>query len=71
MRTEPAGDTDYDAGLNVYGTVRREEPMFSARVHAALQGATSLINVGAGAGLGALHDFELQLVEEHLAKLLG
>jgi SAM-dependent methyltransferase len=46
----PAGDFDYEAGGVGYATLRRADPRLEAYVHAALGGARTVINVGAGAG---------------------
>jgi uncharacterized protein (DUF1330 family)/SAM-dependent methyltransferase len=40
----------YDAIGNSYALVRREDPALRARIHAALGGARTVLNVGAGAG---------------------
>ena len=50
MRTEPAGDFDYDALAIDYSSIRRPEPRFLVAIEAALGDARTLINVGAGAG---------------------
>lgn len=50
MRDAPAGDFDYEAGGRGYAQLRRSEPRFAARIHAALGDARSVLNVGAGAG---------------------
>jgi len=50
MSAGPAGDFDYDRAGAGYATVRRTDPRIAAMVHAALGGAGSVVNVGAGAG---------------------
>jgi hypothetical protein len=51
MRRQPAGDYDYDdVGGAGYAGHRRTDPRIAALVHAALGGAATVINVGAGAG---------------------
>lgn len=49
MRTS-AGDVDYESHGGGYAGRRRTEPRIAARVDAALGAATSVLNVGAGAG---------------------
>jgi SAM-dependent methyltransferase len=50
MRPEPAGDFNYEVDGAHYSAIRRPEPEFAARIREALGDASSLINVGAGAG---------------------
>ncbi len=50
MRDRPAGDVDYETGGEHYATVRRPDPRIAAAVRRAIGGASSLVNVGAGAG---------------------
>lgn len=50
MRQGSAGDFDYEQGGGGYAQQRRPDPRIAAYVHAALGDATSVINVGAGAG---------------------
>jgi len=50
VRSEPAGDFDYDAIAIDYAGIRQPEPRFLAAIEAALGDAETLINVGAGAG---------------------
>jgi SAM-dependent methyltransferase len=51
VRAAPAGDFDYEAdGQERYAHRRRPDPRIAALVHAALGGARSVLNVGAGAG---------------------
>ena len=49
-RDTPAGDYDYEQGGGGYAEHRRADPRIAALVHAALGDATSVVNVGAGAG---------------------
>jgi SAM-dependent methyltransferase len=49
-RSVPAGDFDYEAAGHGYARRRRTDPRIAARVVAALGGARTVINVGAGAG---------------------
>jgi Methyltransferase domain len=44
------GDVDYEATGAGYAARRRADPRIAARVHGALGSATSVVNVGAGAG---------------------
>ncbi len=50
VRSEPAGDVDYESTGGHYSDVRRPEPEFAAAIRAALGDAHTLLNVGAGAG---------------------
>jgi SAM-dependent methyltransferase len=50
MPPRVAGDVDYEAGGPGYARQRRTDPRIAARVHAALGGAETIVNVGAGAG---------------------
>lgn len=45
-----AGDFDYETGGDTYDTFRRADPRIGAVVHRALGDATTVLNVGAGAG---------------------
>lgn len=45
-----AGDVDYARVGTVYGRFRQPDPAIAAFIHAALGGAASVLNVGAGAG---------------------
>ncbi|HVE91227.1 MAG TPA: methyltransferase domain-containing protein, partial [Actinomycetota bacterium] len=45
-----AGDFDYDRHGRDYSTHRRTDPRIAALVHQALDGARTVLNVGAGAG---------------------
>jgi len=44
------GDFDYEVGGQDYAQVRRTDPRIAAMVHAALGGARTVLNIGAGAG---------------------
>src|SRR5690348_18250495 len=46
----PAGDVDYDRLQVGYAGRRRTDPVIAARVLDALDGAASVVNVGAGSG---------------------
>jgi hypothetical protein len=50
MRSEAAGDFDYEASGRGYATARQTDPRIAAYVHAALGDAATVLNVGAGAG---------------------
>lgn len=50
MRSEPAGDADYESTGHHYSSIRRPEPEFAAAIRTALGEAVTLLNVGAGAG---------------------
>jgi SAM-dependent methyltransferase len=50
MATWDAGDFDYDTLGAGYTGVRRPDPQIAAQIHAALGGARTVLNVGAGAG---------------------
>ena len=50
MRAVPAGDFDYEQDGAHYAAIRKPEPEFARRIRDALGDASSLINVGAGAG---------------------
>lgn len=50
MRSQPAGDFDYEAKGAHYSTVRRPEPLFAQAIRSALGDVETVINVGAGAG---------------------
>lgn len=49
-RHSAAGDFDYDRAGGAYAAHRRADPRIAAHVHAALGGARTVVNVGAGAG---------------------
>jgi len=49
-RANPARDFDYEVGGRGYVNQRRPDPRIAAHVHAALGNASTVINVGAGAG---------------------
>lgn len=63
MGVRPAGDVDYESAGGHYATVRRPEPRFAARVRRAIGGASSLVNVGAGAGSYEPDDVVVTAVE--------
>ncbi|SDS38637.1 Methyltransferase domain-containing protein [Friedmanniella luteola] len=50
LRGRPAGDFDYERHGAGYASLRRPDPRIAARVHAALDPARTVLNVGAGAG---------------------
>jgi SAM-dependent methyltransferase len=50
MPVKPAGDFDYEALGSDYPTVRRTDPRIAQYVHRALGTASTVVNVGAGAG---------------------
>ena len=50
MRAEPAGDFDYEKDSAHYSVIRQPEPHFAQKIREALGDASSLVNVGAGAG---------------------
>lgn len=49
-REQIAGDYNYETGGAGYAGNRQPDPRIAARVHAALGNATTVVNVGAGAG---------------------
>ena len=55
--------TRYDAIGHGYARVRREDPRIAARIHAALSGCRSIVNVGAGTGSYEPEDREVVAVE--------
>ncbi len=63
VRTQPAGDFDYERFGQHYSTVRRPDPRIATLVRGALGEATSIINVGAGAGSYEPVDIEVTPVE--------
>ena len=67
MSRGSAGDFDYDRAGAGYATVRRTDPRIAALVHAALGGATSVVNVGAGAGSYEPSDRRVVAVEPSAA----
>ncbi len=67
VRKQPAGDFDYERFGRQYSTVRRPDPRIAALVRRALGSATSLINVGAGAGSYEPVDIEVTPVEPSAA----
>lgn len=50
MDPAPAGDVDYAQASGGYSRHRRADPRIAAVIHAALGGARTVLNVGAGAG---------------------
>ena len=67
MRARPAGDFDYDRAGADYASVRRPDPRIAAQVHAALGGAETVLNVGAGAGSYEPPDRRVTAVEPSAA----
>ena len=63
MRTRPAGDFDYEAGGQHYASVRRPDPRIAAAIRRLIGEATTLVNVGAGAGSYEPVDLEVTPVE--------
>ena len=63
MRGAPAGDFDYEADGAHYSAIRRPEPRFARKIRDALGDASTLINVGAGAGSYAPEDLSVTAVE--------
>ncbi len=63
MRVRPAGDFDYEAGGQHYASVRRPDPRIAAAIRAMIGDATTLVNVGAGAGSYEPADLEVTPVE--------
>jgi GNAT superfamily N-acetyltransferase/SAM-dependent methyltransferase len=59
----PAGDFDYETGGAGYALRRRTDPRIAALIRAALGPATTVINVGAGAGSYEPEDLEVTAVE--------
>lgn len=58
-----AGDADYGAIGGAYSAYRRPEPRIAAVLEAALAGARTVVNVGAGAGSYESDAFEVTPVE--------
>lgn len=50
MPADTAGDVSYENAAAPYSTVRRPDPHIGAQIHAALGGAVTVLNVGAGTG---------------------
>jgi len=48
--TDPRTPTVYDRIGDRYAAARREDPRLAGRIHAALEGAASVLDVGAGPG---------------------
>ena len=63
VRKQPAGDFDDDRFGQQYSTIRRPDPRIADLVRQALGNATSVINVGAGAGSYVPVDIEVTPVE--------
>ena len=63
MRAEPAGDFDYERDGADYATIRQPEPRFARQIRDALGDASTLINVGAGAGSYEPEDLTVTPVE--------
>ena len=63
MRAVPAGDFDYEQDGAHYSAIRKPEPQFARRIRDALGDASSLINVGAGAGSYEPEDLSVTPVE--------
>jgi SAM-dependent methyltransferase len=59
----PAGDYDYERGGAGYALRRRTDPSIAALIRGALGSATSVINVGAGAGSYEPTDLEVTAIE--------
>lgn len=66
-RADAAGDFDYEAGGSGYSVQRRTDPRIAAPVHAALGDASSIVNVGAGAGSYEPSALEVTAVEPSAA----
>jgi hypothetical protein len=56
-------ESRYDRIGAGYATTRREDPRIVARIHAALSGAQTVVNVGAGAGSYEPRDRQVIAVE--------
>ena len=67
MTPRLAGDFDYEAGGTGYAVHRRTDPRLAAYVHAALGGARTVVNVGAGAGSYEPDDRDVTAVEPSAA----
>jgi SAM-dependent methyltransferase len=63
MRAVPAGDFDYEQDSTNYAVIRRPEPRFARAIREALGDASTLINVGAGAGSYEPDDLAVTPVE--------
>lgn len=50
IESKSAGDVDYAKHGQGYAAIRRTDPRIAARIHQALGGARTILNVGAGAG---------------------
>ena len=64
-----AGDVDYDAIGGTYGRYRQPDPLIEAQIHAALDDARTVLNVGAGAGSYEPVDRQATTVEPSAAML--
>jgi SAM-dependent methyltransferase len=62
-----AGDADYGSIGSGYSTYRQPEPAFADAIRAALAGARTLVNVGAGAGSYEPDHLEVTAVEPSAA----
>ncbi|MGC0366488.1 hypothetical protein ABH922_004472 [Rhodococcus sp. 27YEA15] len=62
-----AGDADYTAIGDRYSYYRRPEPVIEAAIRDALAGASTLLNVGAGAGSYEPRDLDVTAVEPSAA----
>ena len=68
MRTEPAGDFDYDSSAIDYAAVRQPEPAFASAIRRCLGDCETLLNVGAGTGSYEPLDLEVTAVEPSAAQ---
>jgi Methyltransferase domain len=66
-RSAPAGDYDYESGGAGYAQLRRTDPRIARHLHAALGGARTVLNVGAGAGSYEPADRDVTAVEPSAA----
>jgi SAM-dependent methyltransferase len=62
-----AGDADYGTIGTGYSRYRQPEPAFAASIRAAIGGATTLVNIGAGAGSYEPVDLDVTAVEPSAA----
>ena len=63
MRVQPAGDFDYESNGQVYSLIRQPDPRIARRIRVAIGDASTLINVGAGAGSYEPTDVEVTPIE--------
>jgi SAM-dependent methyltransferase len=63
VRDVPAGDFDYERDSAHYSVIRQPEPRFARKIREALGEASSLVNVGAGAGSYEPDDMTVTPVE--------